>query len=63
MELQQKAQALQLEIHRQLIELASLADEQGLVLFVEINGDYMNRTGSTGANVILNCEVKVEEIK
>lgn len=63
MELQQKAQALQLEIHRQLIELASLADEQGLVLFIDINGDYMNRTGNAGANVILNCEVKVEEIK
>lgn len=62
MELQKKAQALQDEMHRRLIELASEADEQDLVLFVEINGDCINRAG-VSANVILNCEIKIEEIE
>lgn len=61
-DLESMAQKLAGDIHLKLIELASLADENEKVLFVNIQGDYMCPTGNVGSNIITECEITVEDI-
>lgn len=61
-DLKQRAQELQLEFQRKLIELGADADAQEKIIFVNIKGDYMCPTGSVGANVVTECEITVEDI-
>ncbi|AUS01763.1 coil containing protein [Vibrio phage 1.291.O._10N.286.55.F6] len=61
MNTQERVSELKMEIHRQLIELAGIADADDKVLFVDIQCDYMVATGNVGANMILECEIKIED--
>ncbi|WAP91198.1 hypothetical protein [Vibrio phage vB_VviC_ZQ26] len=61
MNTQERVSKLKMDIHRQLIELASIADEDDKVLFVDIQCDYMCPTGNIGSNMILECEIKIED--
>ena len=61
-ELERKAQELAKKIHLDLIELASMADEEEKILYVNIKCDRMCPTGNVGANVVSEFEVKIEEI-
>lgn len=61
-ELERKAQQLAQKIHLDLIELASMADEEEKILYVNIQCDRMCPTGNVGANVVTEFEVKIEEI-
>lgn len=61
-ELERKAQQLAQKIHLDLIELASMADEEEKILYVNIQCDYLSPTGNVGANLITEMEVKIEEI-
>lgn len=60
--LEQKAQELAQKIHLDLIELASMADEEEKILFINIKGDRMCPTGNVGANVIAEFEIIIEDI-
>lgn len=61
MNTQERVSKIKMEIHRQLIELAGIADAEDKVLFVDIQCDYMCPTGNVGMNVILDCEIKIED--
>lgn len=61
MNTQERVSELKVEIHRQLIELAGIADADDKVLFVDIQCDYMCPTGNIGSNMILECEIKIED--
>lgn len=60
--LEQKAQELAQKIHLDLIELASIADEEDKILFINIQGDRMCKTGNVGANAVTEFEISIEEI-
>lgn len=60
--LEQKVQELKRKIHLDLIELASMTDEEDKILFINIQGDRMCPTGNIGANVITEFEISIEEI-
>ncbi|QYW02817.1 hypothetical protein [Vibrio phage BUCT006] len=60
--LEQKAQELAQKIHLDLIELASMADEEDKILFINIQGDRMCPTGNVGANVVTEFEISIEEV-
>lgn len=61
MNTQERVSKIKMDIHRQLIELASIADEDDKVLLVDIQCDYMCPTGNVGSNMILECEIKIED--
>lgn len=47
---------IQLEIHRLLIELCSIADDNNQVLETDISTVYMCPTGNVGVNAVLGCK-------
>lgn len=56
-----RIQQIKLEIHRLLIEACAIADEENKILDVEIATEYLNRSGTVGANAIMNFRFEVKE--
>ena len=56
-----RIQQIKMEIHSLLLEACAIADEDNQILDVEIATDYLNRTGTVGANAIMDFRVEAKE--
>lgn len=54
-----KVNELKRTIHMSLIELCSIADEEDMILDLDICTEYINRAGNIGANGVINCDIKM----
>lgn len=57
----ERLKEIQMEIHRLLIESTDIANEEEKILSAHVRVEYLSPTGNVGCNVILNCDLKLEE--
>lgn len=56
-----RIQQIRMEIHSLLLEACAIADEGNQILDVEIATEYLNKSGTIGANAIMDFRVEAKE--